>query len=139
MSTAPQHARAGLLGGAALLLVLLGVLAMHGVAGHGSGHGSGHASAASAPHHASAVAQVLTHAAHDLSAPAEHLAAGDSAPASWTALCLAVLAGAVLMALTSRRASGVRVRSGPPGPSTRLPGRRDRDPPSLVLLSVRRC
>lgn len=135
MSTAPQHARAGLLGGAALLLVLLGVLAMHGVAGHGSGH----APAGAAPHHASAVAQALTHAAHDLSVPAGHLAAGDSAPASWTALCLAVLAGAVLMALTSRRASGVRVRSGPPGPSTQLPGRRDRDPPSLVLLSVRRC
>ena len=135
MGTAPQNARAGLLGGAALLLVLLGVLAMHGVAGHGSGH----ASVGALPHHASAVAQDVTHAAHDLSAPVEHLAAHDSAPTSWTALCLAVLAGAVLMVLTARRASGVRVRSGPPGQSTRLPGRRDRDPPSLVLLSVRRC
>ena len=134
MGTAPQHARAGLLGGAALLLVLLGVLAMHGVAGHGSGH----ASAGAAPHHASTVAQVVTHAAHELSA-VEHLAADHSAPVSWTALCLAVLAGAVLMLLTARRASGVRVRSGPPGRSTQLPGRRDRDPPSLVLLSVRRC
>ena len=135
MGTAPQNARAGLLGGAALLLVLLGVLTMHGVAGHASGH----ASANAAPHHASGVAQVVTHAAHGLSAPVEHLAEDDSAPVSWTALCLAVLAGAVLMLLTARRASGVRVRSGPPGRSTQLPGRRDRDPPSLVLLSVRRC
>jgi hypothetical protein len=135
MGTAPQNARGGLLGGAALLLVLLGVLAMHGVAGHGSGH----ASAGAAPHHASAVAHVVTHAAHELSAPVEHLAAHDSAPATWTALCLAVLAGAVLVFLTARRASGLRVRSWPPSRSAQLPGRRDRDPPSLVLLSVRRC
>jgi len=135
MGTPRQHARAGLLGGAALLLVLLGVLAMYGFGGHGNGN----ATPTAASHHAATTWQWGTHAVHAAAGAAEHTTPDEPAHASWTALCLAVLAGAALLVLVTRRAAGALVRSGLPGPSMRLPGRRDRDPPSLVLLSVRRC
>lgn len=136
MSTATKHARVGLLGGAALLLVLLGVLAMHGLGGHAAGHDAlpgGHAvePVAVGPH---------GHLAHEpVTDASTHLATDPGADPWWTALCLAVLAGAVLLAV--RGNVGVWL----PGPTRRpvvtspVPGRRDRDPPSLLVLSVCRC
>lgn len=135
MANTRKPACTGLLGGVALLLALLGVLAMHGVGSHGSGH----TSATASPHHDPVVTVVVGHAAHATSVAADHLASQEPASSSWSALCLAVLAGAVLLTLASGRGPGAliapRMRLGRPGP----PGRRDRDPPSLAALSVRRC
>ena len=141
MGTAPQHTRNGLLGGAALLLVLLGVLAMHGLGGHSAtGHSAtGHGGPPEAAHEHSVVTTVVGHAAHGAADAAEHLATGDPDAAAWTALCLAVLAGAVLLSLATRPGPVLRFAPARPGAASRPPGRRDRDPPSLVALSVRRC
>ena len=132
MSTARPHPRTGLLGGAALLLVLLGVLAMHGVGGHAAAHGPLPPSHA----HDSVATRSVDHAVTETVRP---LATDAPQPAWWTALCLAVLVGAVL--LLSGRPGGAPGRLVTPRAAsrTRIPGGRDRDPPSLVVLSVRRC
>lgn len=136
MGTTRKHARTGLLGGAALLLVVLGVLAMHGVGSHASGHGS----AAPARHHDPATAQAVEPAMAQTAAhAADHLGSQQPAPPSWTELCLAMLAGAVLLAFASGRGSAALTVPRPRPGRAFPPGRRDRDPPSLVLLSVRRC
>lgn len=132
MANTRKHACTGLLGGVTLLLVLLGVLAMHGVGSHGSGHAS---ATASRHHDPVVVTQVVGHAAH----AADHLASQEPASSSWSALCLAVLTGAVLLTLASGRGSGALTAPRPRPGRPRPPGRRDRDPPGLALLSVRRC
>lgn len=132
MSTARQHPRTGLLGGAALLLVLLGVLAMHGLGGHAAGHGP---LPSSHPHDAVATL-AAEHAAADA---AQHLASDAPHQPWWAALCLAIVAGAVLLLAGRSTGAPVRVSSLRPAAAARIPGRRDRDPPSLVVLSVRRC
>jgi hypothetical protein len=137
MSTARQHHRTGLLAWAALLLVLLGVLAMHGV---GGGHGADHRPVASSG--LGSTPDVAGHHAPGPTAPTDpvaHLAADVADPTSWTALCLAILGGAVLLLLGRGTAVPTPFPPAPTALRTRLPGRRDRDPPSLIVLSVRRC
>lgn len=130
MGTTRKHACTGLLGGAALILVVLGVLAMHGVGSHGSRHAS-----TPSPHHDPALALAVgpAHAA------ADHLTSQQPTPTSWTTLCLAMLAGAVLLAVTSGRGSAALIVPRPRRRRVFPPGRRERDPPSLALLSVHRC
>jgi hypothetical protein len=137
MSTARQHHRTGLLAGAALVFVLLGVLAMHGV---GGGHGGGHAPVASST--LGSTQSPDGHHAHRQAAPTDavaHLAADVTDPSSWTALCLAILSGAVLLLVGSGTAVPAPSPVAPAGAGSPIPGRRDRDPPSLIALSVRRC
>ena len=139
MRTARRHHRTGLLAGAALLLVLLGVLAMHGV---GGGHTVGHAPLSASGPRDPVATGAAGHHVHGQTAPpgsVPHLAADVTDPAAGTALCLAILGGTVLLLLGTRTGvppllPPVRVVLG-----TRVPGRRDRDPPSLIALSVRRC
>lgn len=145
MRTSSQHIRSGLLGGAGLLLVLLGVIGMHGIGGHGN-HG------APASHAAPGTDLAVAHASppSTVHRPAAHVAAGhvaaltaDPAPEDlnpWVALCLAVLVGGALLAVRGR--AGIAARGVPPVwpvSSSLAPGRRDRDPPSLAVLRVRRC
>lgn len=137
MSTARQHHLTGLLAGAALVFVLLGVLAMHGV---GGGHGAGHGQVASSG--LGPTPGVAGHHAHGHAAPTDsgaHLAADVADPASWTALCLAILGGAALLLVGRGTAVPTPLPPAPTALRSRLPGRRDRDPPSLIVLSVRRC
>ena len=132
MSTARQHPRTGLLGGAALLLVLLGVLAMHGLGGHAAGHGPLPPSHAHDP--------VATRSVeHHVTDTVQHLATDAPHHAWWTALCLAILVGAVLLRAGRPTGTPGRLSALRPAPRTRVPRGRDRDPPSLVVLSVRRC
>ncbi len=136
MSTPTKHTRGGLLGGAALLLVLLGVIAMHGLGGHAAGHG------APAADHTGASVTVGGHqhvAPEPVAGASAHLATSPEPHSAWTALCLAVLAGAVLLALRGRAGVVVRGTSRRPAAPSPVPGRRDRDPPSLLVLSVCRC
>jgi hypothetical protein len=129
----------GICGAAALI----GLFAMHGLAAHGSSH----------TEHVTEP-MVMVAAGHDHPLPAtDHAAAdltvsgplGDSAPDPGllvlAGMCLAVLlAGVVLAVLLGRRVAvqGYRDRgSGSSGWPRR--SRRDRDPPSVLALSVQRC
>lgn len=115
---------------------LLGLFAMHGLAGHDAQH----LSAASTTH---AVAVVGQHLPMADGVHVERSGPGD--PAGGTTellgLCLAVL-GLAVAGLLALRARGVPVahrdrtsREQAPAP----PRRRDRDPPSLFELSIQRC
>lgn len=130
-------------------VVLMGVLAMHGLAGaclphgatgappdgahpsaaaaHGSGHGSGHAG------HGSGQAGHAGQAAPDEPSGVAHLAVG---------LCLAFLLGFVVLALLRARGSVVVAlveRLTVAARTTRTAARSWRAPPDLVTLSICRC
>lgn len=144
-----------------MFVVLAGVLGMHGLNTHGvqpdPAMGMSHAvgsfgpaTTQPSPHTTSAAAG--SHASTSMSAmaaaqavPADALISPDSPQRSddgggMAGLCMMVLAAAVLLLLHRRTHTSSR----------RLPGRlfqvaavavcgRDRDPPSLTLLSIRRC
>lgn len=121
------------LGGVA---ALLGVLAMHGLATHGTAHHPVEATPlVSVDHHAAT-------AATDHSTPLISMPDGGEVPGllGLTALCLAVLMAGV--GLVMGRRGGVTVmtrrgRSARAGTAPRV--RRDRDPPCLIALSIQRC
>lgn len=139
---------------AAVAVALFGLLSMHGWGSHTGAHSMG-----AAPQSARVMIAASGAVGHSHSAPApserdtyERIAAGHSAGsgseepvgesrAGLLGLCLAVLAGMLLLGialLLARR--GVRI------PPALLPAwqsavfiGRDRDPPSLGMLSVIRC
>lgn len=158
--------RAGLPGARLLVLLaaLAGLFAMHGMSDHGTmGHDSPEThgpATATAPTgaHAGPVAgahdgafesagittEVVTEAAGAVAIAAETVAAGDALDAGMhlaMGLCLAILAGAAVLAL--RR---LRTWSYPLTRITRNAGKallntraRDPDPPDLHALSIQRC
>lgn len=106
-----------------LVLVLGGLFAMHGLDQHGTGDET-----SSEMHASSAVVSAVDVVAPEV--PSMH---------EMTGMCVAVLAGLVLLLLPSRRSTdGVPAR--PPSVVRRVVRRgRDRDPPCLRSLSVYRC
>jgi hypothetical protein len=133
-----DHAVAALraLGGVA---ALLGLLAMHGLATHGSAH-----------HARSAEATPLVSTGHHAATPARESSMpmvgtsqdGGDLPGllGLSALCLAVLMAGVGLAMGRRSGVAVTLERGRSARAGRAPrARRDRDPPCLIALSIQRC
>lgn len=124
---AQRHRVTRLLGLAALLLTLAGVVAMHALGVHGATAG-----------HDAMPGMVQAAAPSHRHGPA--LERGTALDAASTAgMCVAVLAGLGWSLLRSRRTPVVVA-----GPALRKVARttrpgRDRDPPCLTALSVHRC
>jgi Family of unknown function (DUF6153) len=126
---------------AGLLLTLAGLVAMHGLGGHGI--------PGVAAHDVGAMVTTTAPAAHPAD-PAEDQGVHGTAPeqsehsehSGLMALCLAVLV-TLLVTLVRRLGAGhagsVPVRRGRPGRSRPQRHGRDRDPPSLTALSIQRC
>jgi hypothetical protein len=132
-----------------LLVLLAGIVAMHGLNSHGGGMDpSAHAVATHAPAPAPVAGEhhLMAAAAHEVAAPLAAIRAVVSAGASgidsgMAEMCMAVLALALTVLLrmlgTAPALALYRLVSAPvraPGPHGRDP-----DPPSLVGLSIRRC
>lgn len=119
-----RHGR--LIGLAVLAVALAGLFAMHGL----SPHSTSHASAETAG----------LHPVHDMDPPVE-LPADEGDHDALLALCLALLvAGVVVLAARGgavQWAARDAVRHDPL--TTPVAARRDRDPPDLHFLSIRRC
>jgi hypothetical protein len=148
----------------ALVVVLAGLFGMHGLAGHGShaaemGMGdsvvtmpttsvSGMAATGGVNGHGAGAA-LTTHVGSHTHAPAAGstfgvpgAVSGAMSGGAMSVLCLAVLtAGALLLLLLlgTRRPRVAMARTPAPTPSTFLRVGRERDPPSLAALSIRRC
>jgi hypothetical protein len=124
-------ARLAVLGG-----VVLGVVAMHGLSSHGMGPGSAPTMHAAGPSMSIASTASYGHASPTLSPDP-----GPGIGRAMAGLCVAVIGlglGLVAM-LTGRRRvplTARRTASGWAVPSLRG---RDRDPPSLIRLSIQRC
>ena len=137
----------------AVVAALLGIVLMHGLAGHGTAH-AGHAGhgvaavAAPVPGHADHAAHAVAPVDH-AGAPADDVAAATSdggAAAGLAGLCLAVLATGLLAFLVAAvgrpgrgwtaRAVGAAARRGVRPAADRPPGPR---PPDLHALGVLRC
>lgn len=123
-----------------LLATLAGLFAMHGMSDHGTG---AHADPASDSHAA--------HAAMSTLPEGSEVATRSVAPVDWgssghsemdmVGLCLAILAGALLVVALARVRLVRALDSLLPraaSPRWRVAGR-DRDPPSLISLSIQRC
>ncbi|HEY0951007.1 DUF6153 family protein [Nocardioides sp.] len=125
-----------------VLAALLGLLAMHGLATHGTSHRA-HVSESMAPVSAEHIGSPMAEAgaATGPTASRSPYVERDNGPGGASALCLAVLlAGIGLAVLLGRRRGVVRARGASPaafGHPARA--RRDRDPPCLFTLSVQRC
>jgi hypothetical protein len=122
----------------ALVLVLAGLFGMHGLAEHGSHaaeRGTGDAMMMSS-------AGPMDVAVSLPSAVVEEMSGAAMSLDGMSMLCLAVLtAGALLLVLlrgTRLRQVALGRRPAPPQ-SAFLAAGRDRDPPSLTALSIRRC
>lgn len=130
----PRTARRALwLGG--LLVVLAGVLGMHGLGTHGTGEVAPAGVSAHADHALGAMPVARSVAA--LEAPADHgamdMGGGD--------MCVAILLGSLLVLfLVGARSGQGRFLFSPTRPiSPTLRRARSPDPPSLIALSVQRC
>ncbi|MEQ7845743.1 DUF6153 family protein [Nocardioides kribbensis] len=148
---------------AGLLMVLAGVLGMHGLTGASSCHGSAGMSmqaASTAPMAASLMSMeasdlattssgVVSDAGRWAGARAEEVLKGaagsahsiDGGGMAMGVMCLAIL-GAALLALMQhfRRARVAPVLWSLPRPANAIiPRGRDPDPPSLIKLSIQRC
>lgn len=125
-----------------IAVVVLGVLAMHGLGTHGlTGshtpvHTPAHATATGG-HHAMAAASLLGDGVGDVLAAPSHPGAADG----MTEMCMAILGLglALLLLLRARRAAVRWALPAARWPLVRIPAGRDRDPPTLALLSIRRC
>jgi len=126
---------------------LVGLFAMHGLAGHGAMH-AGHgdppleiAAAAAAHTHAAASMPMEATAAQAPSLTAPSGPSPDDGGLGLVGLCLAVLlVGAIAAVLLGRRSWYARSLARPVahrGWPARA--RRDRDPPCLFALSIQRC
>jgi hypothetical protein len=145
----------------ALVVVLVGLVGMHGLAGHGShaaemGMGDAVVTMPTTP--MSEMAEMTGMARHDAAMtthPGSHTRTQSNGPilgvpgavsgamsGAMSMLCLAVLtAGAliVLLLLGARRSRVALVWMPAPAQSAFLGVGRERDPPSLTALSIRRC
>ncbi|HET7691125.1 MAG TPA: DUF6153 family protein [Nocardioidaceae bacterium] len=124
---------------AVLVVSLLGLFGMHGLSDHGVAHASSHAVVAMSDH--------ASHAGHtapvpEPSAPAPSTPSDDHG-AGLLVVCLAVLAGAVSLAiavlLAARRRPSLRLSAGQWTATTRPRRARDPVPPDIWRLSVQRC
>ena len=147
----------------ALVVVLAGLFGMHGLAGHGT-HGTEQGMDASMVVKTAGATGMAAMAGHDADAahslrslvgPLAHQATHDLPGAvsgdggavtgavsggAMSALCLAVLtAGALLLQLAARRRRVALAQLPTPARSTVVVFGRDRDPPTLTALSIRRC
>lgn len=140
-----------------LLVVVAGLFGMHGLAGHGLHidhdvhSGSGPALAAPFPAGAitppAAAAAGSGHEAMAMAAPAVGLDSTDAGPASTgtgmgsAMLCVAILGAALLLILRpTHRERSFPLANGRPDPRRAIVDpARPPAPPSLTLLSVRRC
>lgn len=129
----------------AVLAVLLGLLAMHGLASthHAAASAAPHAPAtspeddATAHHHAAVEPEAAQDAVALLDSPG---AACDETCPDLATLCLAVLAGAALAMLLARRRSSPELAAParPRGPVRAPPGRHARGPDPVRELCVSR-
>lgn len=161
MSVTERSARAQVL---VAIAVLLGLFAMHGLSGHGTmQHDSASMGAMApslgdhAPTHAPIIAAIAaTAATGDTAGPGSQTVAtvagaafaltgdlgGDTGAGGMAGICLAFLMALMLLVARHPRWSRspmsitVLVRQ---RPTIARAARRDRDPPSLILLSIRRC
>jgi hypothetical protein len=123
-------------------VVVLGVLAMHGLGTHGlTGshtpvHAPAEATTTGSQHAMAAASSVGVRVGDVLAAPSQQGAADGM-----TELCMAILGLglALLLLLRARRAAVRRSLPAARWPVVRIPAGRDRDPPTLALLSIRRC
>jgi hypothetical protein len=147
MHTTPSALRStGWHGLAVTASVVLGVLAMHGLGTHGL---SGPHDAAQTPtqataitsHHATAAVSPLADGMADRVGDALAAPSGQGAADGLTQLCTAILGLglALLLLLRARRAVVPWFRPTARWPAVRIPAGRDRDPPTLALLSIQRC
>jgi hypothetical protein len=140
----------------ALVVVLVGLFGMHGLAGHGThaaemGMGDAMvtmpttAGTATGGHHAAMTNHLGPHVHAQPGGAAVELpgaVSGAMSGGAMSVLCLAVLTagGLVLLLLVrTRRPRVTLVRMPAPSPPTFLEVGRERDPPSLTALSIRRC
>jgi hypothetical protein len=124
-------ARLAVLGG-----VVLGVVAMHGLSSHGMSAGSEPTMQAAGPSMSIASMAPYGHASPTLSPDP-----GPGMGGAMAGLCVAVIGlglGLVAM-LMRRRGVPLTARRIPPGMAVRSLRGRDRDPPSLIRLSIQRC
>ena len=114
-----------------LVVVLAGLFGMHGLAAHG----------AHAAETGMGVSMVTTAApAAEATSDLTSVVSGALSDGAMSMLCLAVLtAGALLLLRAVRRTRVALARMPAPAPPSLLAVGRDRDPPSLTALSVRRC
>lgn len=112
----------------ALVVVLAGLFGMHGLAddgSHAAGLGAGD----------EMVTRTTTAVPTVVGVATDAMSGG-----AMSVLCLAVLtAGALLLLLGSGRRRTALAQVPAPAPFTFLGSGRDRDPPSLTALSIRRC
>lgn len=117
---------------AVLVVSLLGLFGMHGLSDHGVAHASAHSVVAMSDH--------ASHAGHTAPEPS---APSDDHGAGLLVVCLAVLAGAVSLAiavlLTARRRPSLRLSAGQWTATTWPRRARDPVPPDIWRLSVQRC
>lgn len=136
----------------ALVFVLAGLFAMHGLAGHGAHAGHEVMAAASSQtvlghgqqfdtHSPTPAALPATEPAPDGRAQIDRASLPGTASGALMALCLAVLTGALLafLAVRGQATVAVVVRPVSLGQARHAFGDRDRSPPSLAAFSVQRC
>ena len=123
---------------ALLGLLLLGVVAMHGLNGHGTALGSEPMAHTAVASMSDASARPAMHSTERLTADPAHGMGGAMA-----GLCVAVIGigiGLGLVALANRRRRTRHVARGArPGCAAAASRSRDPDPPSLIHLSIQRC
>ncbi|MFC5175144.1 hypothetical protein [Nocardioides taihuensis] len=125
---------------------LLGLFAMHGLAGHGTAH-QGHADSsmplgsAAGPAYASMTTHHQAHEAPAASTPGDRTPDPGSGLLGLAGMCLAVLLISVVLAVELGRGIPIKARRGPKSRAFGQPrrARRYRDPPCLFALSIQRC
>jgi hypothetical protein len=111
---------------AVLVVALAGLFAMHGLSAHGAAHASREA--------------IGGHADHDMDLPTG-VPADEGDHDALLALCLALLVAGVVGLAARGRSVRWSTRDATPALLLTTPwtARRDRDPPDLHALSIRRC
>jgi hypothetical protein len=132
-----------------LLVLLSGIVAMHGLNSHGGGMDpSVHLVATHDPAAASLAAghDVIAAAAHEVAGPVAMMGAavaagGSGMDAGMAGMCMAVLALALTVLLRMLGSAPAFPLYRLVGAPARAPGPhgRDPDPPSLINLSIQRC
>lgn len=130
-----------------LLIVLAGLFGMHGLDNHGAAGsdtiahamGSSHTSGDTSTEHSPVVSAI--HEAGAAMVDSTVATGGGAMDMSMVAMCMAILVLALITLLRLMRSRGVRLLYVVTARPVRAPvaSVRDRDPPSLILLSIQRC